>query len=301
MFKFKTSLQQIEFQSLSQNPLLCSCIGSGFLNALCGHIVRSDLNIVRNDKLRDLLCTDLKYRESVSFSLHQDFDIIMDACEAYARRWTEKEDVELVTLSEWIKSFGDVLKRRIRRLNHSVNTRHESIFSDPDVVKELSRVHEIFVIAPADKASSNYTLCLQEILRRHPDRGTRLHLLSGNLTYNLTYFSASEVLDNHKSVLISFGIQTNDEEIDLPYIYWFQNINFTYRYIDDVLSINNPDFENYLGQMHLAELEIKDTTENNTSASYLDLLLSIGREGQLCTSLTTNVTISNSISQTFRS
>ena len=33
--------------------------------------------------------------------------------------------------------------------------------------------------------------------------------------------------------------------------------NFTYRYIDDVLSINNPDFENYLGQMYPAELEIK--------------------------------------------
>ena len=46
--------------------------------------------------------------------------------------------------------------------------------------------------------------------------------------------------------------------------------NFTYRYIDDVLSINNPEFENYLGQMYPVELEIKDTTESNTSASYLD-------------------------------
>ena len=61
--------------------------------------------------------------------------------------------------------------------------------------------------------------------------------------------------------------------------------NFTYRYIDDVLSINNPDFENYLGQMYPPELEIKDTTESNTSASYLDLLLSISRNGQLYTSL----------------
>ena len=33
--------------------------------------------------------------------------------------------------------------------------------------------------------------------------------------------------------------------------------NFTYRYIDDVLSIINPDFEKYLGQMYPAELEIK--------------------------------------------
>ena len=61
--------------------------------------------------------------------------------------------------------------------------------------------------------------------------------------------------------------------------------NFTYRYIDDVLSINNPEFENYLGQMYPVELEIKDTTESNTSASYLDLLLSIERDGKLQTSI----------------
>ena len=41
--------------------------------------------------------------------------------------------------------------------------------------------------------------------------------------------------------------------------------NITYRYIDDVLSTNNPDFENYLGQMYPPELEIKGTTESNTS------------------------------------
>ena len=37
--------------------------------------------------------------------------------------------------------------------------------------------------------------------------------------------------------------------------------------------------------MYFAELEIKDTTESTTSASYLDLLLSIGRDGQLHTSI----------------
>ena len=58
----------------------------------------------------------------------------MDACEAYARHLAKKEDVYLDTLSEWIKSIGEVVKRRIRRLKHSVNTRSESIFfCDPDV------------------------------------------------------------------------------------------------------------------------------------------------------------------------
>ena len=38
-------------------------------------------------------------------------------------------------------------------------------------------------------------------------------------------------------------------------------------------------------QMYPAELEIKETTESNTSASYLDLLLSIESDGQLRTYL----------------
>ena len=432
-----------------------------------------------------------KYREPVSYSWHQNFDIIMDACEEYARRWAKKEDVEVDTLSEWIKSIADVLKRRIRRLKHSVNTRHESIFSDPDVVRELSRLHENFVIVPADKASNNYTFVCKRHYVSILSEELGLNSLPGNPTYNLTDLSASEVLDNHKSVLTSFGIETSDDELDLPYIYWipkmhktpykhrfiagsskcstkplsilltkllthikqglqkycetaysrsginqmwilknskellehlksptfnhvtsiksfdfstlyttiphqklkdrltsiirnafiFKNgnrrykylvlgheetyfvkehsdskskyseddiikmleflvdnifvvfagkvfqqtvgipmgtncaplladiflysyeadfiqsllstgkkhlasrFNLTYRYIDDVLSINNPEFENYLGQMYPAELEIKDTTESTTSASYLDLLLSIGRDGQLHTSI----------------
>ena len=36
--------------------------------------------------------------------------------------------------------------------------------------------------------------------------------------------------------------------------------NFTYRYIEEVLSINNPDFDNYLSQIYSPELEIKDMT-----------------------------------------
>ena len=55
--------------------------------------------------------------------------------------------------------------------------------------------------------------------------------------------------------------------------------------MDDVLFINNPEFEHYLGQMYPAELEIKTTTESITSAPYLDLLLSIGRDSQLHTSI----------------
>ena len=68
--------------------------------------------------------------------------------------------------------------------------------------------------------------------------------------------------------------------INPPYIVYIINCILTHTSI-----FNNPDFANYLGQMYPDELEIKDTTESNTSASYLDLLLSIESDGQLRTSL----------------
>ena len=48
-----------------------------------------------------------------------------------------------------------------------------------------------------------------------------------------------------------------------------------YRYIDDVLSINNPEFESYLGQMYPVD---QDTTANNTC--FLPWFTSLDREGR---------------------
>ena len=52
-----------------------------------------------------------------------------------------------------------------------------------------------------------------------------------------------------------------------------QQFNFTYRYIDDVLSLKNTKFAEYLEFIYPRELEIKETTETAASSSYLDCYL----------------------------
>jgi hypothetical protein len=48
------------------------------------------------------------------------------------------------------------------------------------------------------------------------------------------------------------------------------SFNSTFRYIGDVLSINNDQFHSYVDSiLYPSELEIKDTTESSTSASYI--------------------------------
>ena len=62
-----------------------------------------------------------------------------------------------------------------------------------------------------------------------------------------------------------------------------KSFNFTFRYIDDVLSINNPTINNYLSMIYPPELEIKETTESSSSVSYLDIFLKFDSKVHLST------------------
>ena len=64
-----------------------------------------------------------------------------------------------------------------------------------------------------------------------------------------------------------------------------RSFNFMFRYIDDVLSLNNSRFGDFVDGIYLIELEIKDTTDTDRSASYLDLHLDVDSEGRLRTKL----------------
>ena len=63
------------------------------------------------------------------------------------------------------------------------------------------------------------------------------------------------------------------------------SFNFTFRYIDDVLSLNNKTFHEYLDFIYPEELQIKDTTDANNFATYLDLHLEFDNKQQLFTKL----------------
>jgi hypothetical protein len=55
----------------------------------------------------------------------------------------------------------------------------------------------------------------------------------------------------------------------------------TYRYIDDVLSIINSRFAEFLPMIYPPELQVKENTHTASSASFLDLYLEFDDSGQL--------------------
>ena len=67
-------------------------------------------------------------------------------------------------------------------------------------------------------------------------------------------------LYSYEAEFIQSLISTGSKQLASPF-------NTTYRFIGNVLSINNLEVEKYLGQMYPVERQIKDTKEFNTSAS----------------------------------
>ena len=76
----------------------------------------------------------------------------MNAVEDHAKRKAKRENEEVDTLSEWVKSIMGLLISRIRNIKTKVRTIYPSVFSKPEAKNELERLHEQFVLVPANKS-----------------------------------------------------------------------------------------------------------------------------------------------------
>ena len=104
-----------------------------------------------------------------------------------------------------------------------MSTRSTSIFKDPNVAKHLSPLHDKYVIVSAEKAPSNIVFVCKSHYIDCLIKELGIDNSLGDPTYTPTTLTKEEILDKHRSVLCSFGISTNDEELDLPHSTGFLN------------------------------------------------------------------------------
>ena len=135
-------------------PPLCNCPCSQFLDAPCGNIVTGDLNIhvVRNIKQRSFEQGKKNTGHLSHIHMAQELwhyhGCMRIVCQTVGkerrRRSWHSFEVDQVDCRH-SKTY------RIGRQKHSFNTRTESIFSEPDVVRYHSRLHENFVTVTQTK------------------------------------------------------------------------------------------------------------------------------------------------------
>ena len=102
------------------------------------------------------------------------------------------------------------------------------------MIQDLSSLHDKYVVVPADKAANNVIFVCKKYYVSCLFSELGLDDVSGNPTYTATTLSKDEIITNHMSVLSSFGLHVDENDSELPRIYWIPKLHkvpYKQRYI----------------------------------------------------------------------
>ena len=132
-----------------------------------GHIITGDLKIIENAKLRELVSKGPKYREpnKINWKATKNM-IISESIDLYAERWAKREQDNLKYLSKGKETLKKPVTDRISGLKGKFKRPNQKFLNDPGVKDCLRKLHEDFVLVPADKAA-NSIIVIKDGLSRY--------------------------------------------------------------------------------------------------------------------------------------
>ena len=148
--------------------------------------------------------------------------MISNSIDLYAEQWSKREQVDLKYLSEWKDQIKELVVEHISSLKEKIRSPKQKILSDPDVKDTLGRLHDDFVLVPADKAANNVIVVCKKyyIETLIKELGINTTNISPNSTYIPSTDSFHEILKSHCKFIESVGLEMSEEDKNLPYLCW---------------------------------------------------------------------------------
>ena len=198
----------------------CDCNNSSFTYAPSGHVFTGDLNIIPDEKLKQLIRRGPKYREQKPINWSVCKKILMDAIEEYGKKWCKREGCHCEVLEEWISTVKEIVHKKIKNLRKKSVPYRPAILQDPNVKACLTQLQNKFVLVPADKASNNVIfICRWYYLRVVCNELGLCGLRAGSSTYEIVNDTSENTISKITSdLIIKFKLPIGPAI--LPSVYW---------------------------------------------------------------------------------
>ena len=151
-------------------------------------------------------------------------------------QWSKWEQVDLKYLSEWKDQIKELVVECISSLKEKIRSPKQKILNDPDMKDTLRRMHDNFVLVPADKAANNVIVVCKKYYIETLIK--ELGINTTNISPNSTYIPSTDLFDKilkrHCKFIESVGLEMSEEDKNLPYFYWtpkLHNVPFKDRFI----------------------------------------------------------------------
>ena len=160
IFNYKKVFENFDVNRwrLERDSVNCNCANSDFIDADHGHVITGDLRIVKNGKLRKLLCKGPNFRENEMINFDKVLNEIKIGLDDYMVNWCKKEKMNKTCLEEWKSCVIQKVQERIaflKRDKFKFITAPRKVLHTKEAKDELERLHKDFVMVPTDKASNN--------------------------------------------------------------------------------------------------------------------------------------------------
>ena len=222
----------------------CSCAESEFCDPEHKHIVSGDLRLIKNNKLRSLLCKGPKYREARKVNWNFFESRFKSALETCIEEWGEKEKCSTIQFKEWKEQVLKDISTNISTLiKVSKRKKLSSILNDLQVKSYLEELQRNFVFVPTDKAGSNISVvCKQFYIQKSLEElgicdlqeegknvtlvgahgTTAVHSAPNSKTYQRVQEKVSVIVQKHTYYLTENLKPFTNSQIPqfLPILYW---------------------------------------------------------------------------------
>ena len=211
IFNFAPALSNLNVSEYLSNPQTCQCKESKFCYEPYGH---GEPNRVH------WKATETMFLESIDL---------------YAKNWSNREQVDLKYLSEWKDHLKELVTDRISNLKGHFKSPKCKALDQPDVKDTLCKLQTNYVLVPADKAANNVIIVCKKYYIDTLVKELGINNVNiSNATHIPTDDSFETIVKSHNQFITSVGLETSEEDQNLPYLYWtpkFHKSPYKHRFI----------------------------------------------------------------------
>ena len=154
------------------------------------------------------------------------------AVSRYAKKWAKEANVDRHVLRDWKETVYKFIDEKVASLKQrKINKRKKHVLKSRVNLDNLNKLHDNFVLVPADKASNNVIVvctCKKYYL------DVVIKELSLNNTYKEVHSDCVNIISRHLDYMVRNEIEVQEQHEQLPSFYWLPKLhkkNYGSRFI----------------------------------------------------------------------
>ena len=222
LFNYKETVENI---TLDKNDINCNCHNSEYRDLSSGHIITGDLRIIKNNKLRKLMCKGPNYREKTGINYKKCREAIEIALKECIGGMSRKFKMDSDAFDAWKYKILDIVEEKIKSLKKDrYHPKVEKTLENEEVKKYLDEIKSEFVLVPIDKASNNIALIckkyyIEKVLNEVGFGG------NPSATYEISKKTPEEIIFENKEICDKLNIEMDKIHFTLPKMYWMPKLH----------------------------------------------------------------------------